>query len=63
LWTDRQDFARMAFSDNNSDKIENPVIGFRLPRQASKGISIALNLESVEATVHDSEIDAAVPVT
>jgi hypothetical protein len=63
LWANTHNLFGVAFSDNDSDEIENPIVGFRLPRQPLKGISVALNLEPVEAAIHDGEINAAEAVT
>jgi len=63
FWRNAQDFIGVAFSYNDSDEIENPVVGFLLPRQPSKCVSVALNLEPMEAAVHHREINAAESVT
>jgi hypothetical protein len=63
LWTNSHDFFGVALSDNDGDKIEDPIVGFRLSHEPPEGISVALDLEPMEAAVHDRGVNAAEAVT
>jgi hypothetical protein len=53
----------VAFSHHDGDKVENLIVGFRLAGQPPQGVSVTLNLEPVQTSVHYGQVYAAVPVT